>query len=179
VRGLNYRALPAAGAFLGWLCLCGWALVWIDVYAAATLIPWPALMVRVALLAALTAPALVLALLCRQGWMRAVYAGSVLLALGLFVTPWHPRKVFVRDLYSVRSGMTVDEVERVMGRYSRGPGAKWGVPTPPAYPTGSERAAMTGSMLYRWNETDGRYDSDWGKVSFERGKVVGVEFLPD
>jgi hypothetical protein len=34
-------------------------------------------------------------------------------------------------------------------------------------------------VIYRWNTTDGAYDSDWGRVEFEAGRVTKVEFLPD
>ncbi len=34
-------------------------------------------------------------------------------------------------------------------------------------------------MTYRWNETDWAFDADWGQVTFEDGRVVKVQFLPD
>ena len=34
-------------------------------------------------------------------------------------------------------------------------------------------------MTYRWNTTDAAYDADLGQVTFQDGRVVSVEFLPD
>jgi len=89
------------------------------------------------------------------------------------------RQVFIHDLTSLRIGMSVDEVEHVMGRYIKGAGPKWGMVTEATYPHGKERMRANGTMTYRWNASDGRYDSDWGQVTFENGRVVKTEFLPD
>jgi len=34
-------------------------------------------------------------------------------------------------------------------------------------------------MTYRWNDTDGAYDADWGRVHFVDGRVTRREFLGD
>src|SRR4051812_24822918 len=112
--------------------------------------------------------------------------------------PWHPRKRFVHDLFSVSPGMSVDDVERIMGGYMKGQGRKWVVPpgaapllrapgepvdagaavraeaaraayVPPDYPAGQERAHATGTMTYRWSD-DAAYDSDFGQVQFRDGR---------
>jgi hypothetical protein len=79
----------------------------------------------------------------------------------------------------VRPGMTVDEVEAVMGGYIKGMGQKWGGAGNSAYPEGAERDRATGIMTYRWNDSNPAYNADWGQVTFEHGRVVKVEFLPD
>jgi hypothetical protein len=96
----------------------------------------------------------------------------------MVATPWHARKQFVWDLYSVRQGMSVDEVEAVMGEYIKGMGTKFGESSA-SHPTSDKRAAATGTMTYRWNDSDACCDADWGQVTFQQGRVVKVEFLSD
>jgi hypothetical protein len=134
---------------------------------------------------ALTIPALLAAFWRdRRKWKFAAYVAALAALVTLIFMPWHPRKRFVRDLYSLDGGMTVDEVEAVMSGYMKGAGKKWVVPdvseasvVAPAYPAGDERAHATGTMTYRWDDSD--YDSDWGQVTFADGRVVNVQFLPD
>ena len=133
--------------------------------------------------------------------------GAFLLSVLVVLVPWNPRKRFVHDLFSVRAGMSVDEVEAVMVGYMKGAGAKWQTPQgsappvrgpddprdaaaaeraraafatyrEPEYPAGEGRLHVTGTMTYRWS-TDAKYDADWGQVGFVDGKVAKVEFLPD
>lgn len=104
----------------------------------------------------------------------------VLLAV-LYLVPWNSRKVFLEDLWAVKPGMSVPEMEGIMGKYIRGSG--W-----PANPLGSGGSAGGGqltpsrpgleSRVYR-HSTDGRFNSDWGVVYIKEGKVVGTEFFPD
>jgi len=129
----------------------------------------------------LTFPALVVVGLDKRRWMKATYFAVAGVVLLLVIVPWHPRKRFVSDLNSVTPGMTIDQVESVMGGYMKGVGKKWIVPDGPApseHPPADERPQVTGTMTYRWSD-DGNYDSDWAQVTFENGRVVSVEFLPD
>jgi hypothetical protein len=71
--------------------------------------------------------------------------------------------------------MTVPQVERIMGKYMKGRGSKWGQPES-TYPIDSAHA--TGVMTYRWSN-EAQFDSDWGVVRFENGKVVSTDFEPD
>lgn len=132
---------------------------------------------------------------------------AVLAGVLVVLVPWNQRKRFVHDVHSVRVGMSVDEVEAILGGYIHGAGPKWqGPPGPdplvrglddpqdptateqaeaafaaypePEYPAGPARRHATGVMTYRWS-TDWKYDSDWGLVHFLVGRVVKVEFLPD
>lgn len=132
-----------------------------------------------ALLAAGGLPLVITAVALRRRWMIAVALLSVLLVGALSLSCWHPRKAFVRDVQSVEVGMTVDEVEGILGGYLKGPGAKFLQPTPPEYPAGERRTRATGVMIYRWNDTDGAYDADWGLVKFVDGRVTHRELLAD
>lgn len=121
-----------------------------------------------------------LAFASRERALRAAGAGLAVLAVLLTLVPWHPRKVFAARLDSIEKGMTVDEVEAIIGGYIKGHG--WAIPDelpPPEYPEGEARAHATGTMIYRWNTTSASYNADWGKVEFQDGKVVAVDFLPD
>jgi hypothetical protein len=130
----------------------------------------------VACLGVLSLPALGFVVVSRRRWMLVASVLAAALVVAMLASPWHSRKRFIWDLYSVQTGMTVDEVEAIMGRYTKGAGKKWGQ-SAAAFPEGEERDRATGIMTYRWNDSD--YDSDWGQVKFEQGRVVGVEFLPD
>jgi hypothetical protein len=111
-----------------------------------------------------------------------------LLVLGLFVVvvssiyfvDWNSRKPFLRDLYRVQEGMTVEQVDQIMGHYMGGTG--W-----PARPLGLADEASTaamdeltlpGRLVYR-HTNEGWGNSDWGEITFENGRVVEVRFLPD
>jgi len=100
---------------------------------------------------------------------------------------------FLRDLYSIQPGMTVEEVEAIMAGYIQGTG----FPANP-YSEGEEdelvdlgtgrrfhtvdtpegEMEIVGSKVYRHSD-DGAYNADWGIVEFEHGRVVSVSFSPD
>lgn len=142
-------------------------------------VTWDALPLALVIPAVLAAPALVAAAATRRRRAVAVWAVGLSAVLALYVLPWHPRKQFVWDLYSIRPGMSVAEVEAVMGGYIKGAGRKWGGDGGAAYPAGEAAGTATGTMTYRWNATDWEYDADWGQVEFAAGRVVGVRFLGD
>ena len=88
---------------------------------------------------------------------------------------WNSRKPFLRDLYSIKEGMTPAQVEQIMGAYMTGGGRPLDSPETEV----DERGEMvTGTVTYR-HTNEGWGDSDWGVVTFENGRVVEVEFLPD
>jgi hypothetical protein len=39
--------------------------------------------------------------------------------------------------------------------------------------------SATHVLSYRWNDVDGRYNSDVGQIFLRDGVVVGTDFLPD
>jgi hypothetical protein len=129
-------------------------------------------------LAFLSLPALVMALVSRRLWTLTAYVAGVTIVVAIVATPWNARKQFVWDLYSVRQGMSVDEVEAVMGGYIKGMGTKFGE-SRAEYPIDAKRNAATGTMTYRWNDSDACCDADWGQVTFQQGRVVKVEFISD
>jgi hypothetical protein len=93
----------------------------------------------------------------------------------LYKIPWSTRKPFLMALDRVRIGMTAEEVDGVMGGYIRGSG--W----PAVGRFGSDEngeLVVKGSIIYRHSDY-GMFNSDWGLVEFNDGKVTGVEFLPD
>lgn len=108
-----------------------------------------------------------------------------LLILGLFVlvlgsvrlVDWNSRKSFLRDFYSLKEGMTADEVDRTMSGYMKENGG--GPPQSQNLYEFDERGELvTGWVTYR-HTNEGWGDSDWGVVAFESGHVVRLEFLPD
>ncbi len=82
--------------------------------------------------------------------------------LALFLVPWTTRKPFLRHLYSIKPGMSVDEVRKIMA----------GVVEETYEEPG-------GSLAFRHSIHDARFDADMGVVTFQSGKVVDVRFLPD
>jgi len=143
----------------------------------------------------------------KQSKVRWIAFGAFLLGVLVVLVPWNARKRFVHDVFSVRAGISVDEVEAIMGGYIKGAGAAWHLPhapdprvrppdepedaaegelaratfesyRAPDYPTGVDRDYYTGTMIYRWS-TRPEYNADWGAIEFVAGKVVKVDFLPD
>lgn len=133
--------------------------------------------------------------------------GALLLCVTVILVPWTDRKRFVNDVFSVRPGMSIDDVEAVMAGYMKGAGGQWHLPEgpdpvvrgpedpedaaetetaralfdsyrEPQYPAGQARRHFTGSVVYRWSNHSGA-NADWGLVQFADGKVVKVQFLPD
>lgn len=129
-------------------------------------------------LAVLAAPATCYALSMQRRWAHTTLLTVLGLTVLLALLPWNPRKRFVRTLLAVQPGMTVAQVDALLADYLLGAGAKWqagGVAGEPS--TLDEQGA--GTRIYRWNDHDGAYDSDWGMVTFVAGRVSMVEFLPD
>jgi hypothetical protein len=92
------------------------------------------------------------------------------LILALFLIPWTTRKPFLRHLYSIKPGMSVNEVKKIMAGYMEGTGWK--------YPSASQEVTIASSLVFR-HSNDGQFNSDWGVVTIQDGKVVGVRFDPD
>jgi hypothetical protein len=97
-----------------------------------------------------------------------------LVILGVFLTAsvliwsfdWNSRKPFLRDLYQVRSGMHIAQVDQVMVGYMRFP-ARFG------------SVGETNRVSYR-HTTQGWGDADIGVIHYDKnGQVSQVEFLPD
>jgi uncharacterized membrane protein len=90
----------------------------------------------------------------------------ILLALSLFLIlavkhiDWNSRRPFVRDLLKIESGMTANEVDRIMKRYRRG--------------SSSENDA-----LFYMHGVKGPFYSDMGVVKLKNDKVEAVELQFD
>jgi hypothetical protein len=123
----------------------------------------------------------------------AIYFLFLAALLVLYAVPWNSRKVFLKDFARVREGMTMPEVEAIMGKYMKGTG--WPAPpsatsTPkPLTEVGSGTTLMTtvssegeltiqDGIVYRHSD-DGAFNADFGVVQFKDGKVVSTEFMPD
>ncbi len=136
--------------------------MFLDVFAAGN----PGVLLMFGLV---SGPALVLAGAMRERWMTWSYGAMWLVAIVLFMTPWHPRKRFANDLRSITTGMTLEQVRSCLERYqlrvdSDGPNLRHG---------GGDR-----ELDYAWT-SDGGYDADIGCVTLEAGRVLRVEFLRD
>lgn len=125
----------------------------------------------------------------RGAWKH--FGVAVVLITTLHFVPWTSRKPFLRDLHRVQAGMTESDVRRIMGRYLEGTG--W-----PSMPEGGSGTltdlgsggthtttistngdmALRDSLVFR-HSTDGRFNSDWGIVELDGGRVKGVSFSPD
>jgi hypothetical protein len=124
-----------------------------------------------------------------------IYLSFVLSLVVLWTVPWTSRKRFLKDLYAIKPGMTVAEVETKMRQYIKGTG--W-----PPYPydkdssgaailrdIGSGAAYRTesspdgelvlpGCVVYR-HSNGGAFNADWGIIRVENRRVASVEFSPD
>lgn len=130
----------------------------------------------------------------KPSWLKFACYALMILSFGiLYFFPWNSRKPFLRNFEKIRIGMTVSEVEMIMGNYIKGTG--WQSPrrakTSAATPTElhsditmkpsdnpSGEMEIQDSIVYRHSH-DGAYNSDWGVVEFRDGKVVGKTFMPD
>jgi hypothetical protein len=93
---------------------------------------------------------------------------------------WNSRKPFLKDFYRVEEGMTVEQVEQIMGGYMGGPCEPTCSPDPSGGQQAIETEVQTGPDRAVYRHTDeGWGNSDWGEVTFEEGRVVEIQFLPD
>jgi hypothetical protein len=113
----------------------------------------------------------------RRQFGRLVILMSIcLVAAILHLTPWSSRKVFLKDLYSIKPGMTVTEVKAIMAGYIPGTGFPSNPLAEPPGPSGE--LTIRGALVFRHSE-EPAYNADWGIVNFRDGRVTGVEFSAD
>jgi len=116
-------------------------------------------------------------------WGRPLREELLILALFVIVLfsvrfiDWHSRKPFLRDLYSIKEGMTPAQVDQIMGGYMKG---HYGGPpgSHTQYEFDEQGDVVTGGVTYR-HTNEGWGNSDWGTVTFENGRVVYTRFSPD
>ncbi|MBN1581013.1 MAG: hypothetical protein JXA89_09950 [Anaerolineae bacterium] len=116
-------------------------------------------------------------------WNRPGREKGLILALFVLVlfsvrfVDWHSRKPFLKDLYSIKEGMTPAQVDRIMDGYMRGTyGGPPGSDT--QYTFDEQGQIVNGAVTFRHTD-EGWGDSDWGRVTFRDGRVSEVTFLPD
>ncbi len=191
------RSIPGAAHVGTWVAVTLVAVLAVAWVVALELVVTAAWLHPIGWALALAPAALFVVVTCTPPWAtkpRARWLSAVSLLLGALVVlvPWNGRKQFVHDVFSVRVGMTVDEVETVMAGYIKGAGPHWQMPEEPGpraaptlppyrepeYPSGPARRHFTGTMTYRWS-TAASYNADWGLVHFVDGKVAKLEFLAD
>lgn len=110
----------------------------------------------------------------------------------LWAVPWTSRKPFLRDLFSIKPGMTVAQADTIMSPYIREGSVrpvKWAYLRPIEERAG-RRLVLTDIRGRRTDDTplsqicyrhsnSAAFNADLGEVYFLRGRVVYVEFLPD
>ncbi len=92
------------------------------------------------------------------------------LIANLYEFPWTTRKPFLQALYSIRRGMTAEEVRRYMSGYMEGTGI--------TMPSTNQEFVVGGALVFR-HSNDAAFNADWGVVNFQKGKVASVRFDPD
>jgi hypothetical protein len=99
-----------------------------------------------------------------------------LVAAILYLTPWSSRNAFLKDLYSIKPGMTVAEVQAIMRGYIPGTG----FPSNPfaEKPAPPGELTIQGALVFRHSE-EPAYNADWGIVNLRDGRVTSVEFSAD
>lgn len=119
-----------------------------------------------------------------------VYVAFLVVLTRLYLTPWNSRKAFLWDFRRIQIGMTVEEVEAVMGSYIRGTGwpphpskdegelVALGSPSRYKYTCRGDEIVLVDCLVFR-HDDHGLFDSDWGVVRVKDGRVVGTEFMPD
>lgn len=171
-RGATSRSrasalLAVAAACAGVLTL----LIFIVAEIGGVLVPkWLCALVVAAGLAAI--------LRLRAPWKQPVrvLTSVVLLFLGFVAGADTSRTRFLRDLYSIRPGMTPDQVRRIMAGYNEGTGWPPNLLVDRVEPSGE--FTVPGAIVFRHSD-EPQYNSDWGVVSFKNGRVTQVRFDPD
>ena len=100
----------------------------------------------------------------------------LLVLLALWGVPWSSRKPFLQHLNRVHVGMTIAEVEQIMGGYYKWNGGDWLPPARAAKIAGKTKGPL--EVIYG-HSLDGAFNADFGEVRFMDGEVVSVRFLPD
>jgi hypothetical protein len=90
----------------------------------------------------------------------------VALNVAIWTVDWNSRKPFVRDLYQIRPGMTMAQVDSIMSRYMRSPA------TP---------GTTADNLVVGYRHTTAAWgNSDVGLISYDaNGYVSTITFLPD
>jgi len=118
-------------------------------------------------------------------YRRPIREKALILALFLVIVfsvrfiDWNSRKLFLKDFYRIKEGMTESQVDQIMREYMKG---YYGGPPASLREHESEfneqGKIITGWVTYRHTD-EGWGDSDWGTVTFEDSYVVQKQFSMD
>lgn len=106
-----------------------------------------------------------------------ILALLVLVLFSVRFVSWTSRKPFLKDLYSIKEGMTVGQVKQIMSNYRVGGGNPLALDGQKTK-LDEQGEIVTGGITYLHTK-EGWGNSDWGVVIFEDGRVVQTRFLPD
>ena len=98
----------------------------------------------------------------------AALSTGVLLILAMAFLDWNDRKPFLRDLYSLRLGMTIDELRQRMGTYLNNPNREDKDP----------EVKENDEIVYR-HSNEAAYNADLGTVQIRNGRVHAVGYSAD
>ena len=104
----------------------------------------------------------------RFGFRITVLSVGVILILSFRFLDWNSRKPFLRDLYHIRIGMTMGEVEQRMAGYLNKP-----------KPDDPPRLLRTNDELIYRPSNEAAYNADWGIIVIKEGKVEAVSYSSD
>jgi hypothetical protein len=97
-------------------------------------------------------------------WIKLIAVNALILAL--FLIPWTSRKMFLRDLSSIKPGMTGAEVARVMAPYSE------------QFESMQPHPDRMHYILFPFHAHHWLINKNWGMVKMRDGEVVEVGFWP-
>lgn len=100
----------------------------------------------------------------RQSRRLALASALAIVAVTLYVVPWSTRKPFLRDLSSIRPGMTADQVRKQMSSYIA---------------VAEQRHSGALSRLSYRHSDHWRFNADFGNIYIVSGRVAQVEFSAD
>jgi len=127
----------------------------------------------------LTTPACgILAALIGQLVFRRMKTESRLTLLSLLICSilalqhldWNPRKSLLRDLYRIRIGMTIAEVDRIMKSHNIGPGLPDDLPV--------DSSEQDRRFIYI-SGPGAAYNADLASITIQAGRVATVQFSHD
>lgn len=97
-----------------------------------------------------------------------VIAAGLVLILSVRFVDWNSRKPFLRDLYKVRVGMSVPDVQSIMGGYLTTPSTEE-----------PEVNKLEDELIVYRPSNEAAYNADLGEITVRNGRVVAVRYLGD
>jgi hypothetical protein len=97
-----------------------------------------------------------------------VLAAGLIFILSVRFVDWNSRKPFLRDLYKVRLGMSVPDVQSIMGGYLT-----------TASTEEPEFNKLEDELIVYRPSNEAAYNADLGEITVRSGRVVAVRYLGD